>query len=292
MIIDDNLNWNNHVNYISKKIAKGIGISIKARHYLDKDTLLSLYNTFIYPYLTYGNIVWGGTFKYSLDKLYILQKYAVRIISHVNWRHHSEPLFKALAILTIKDIQKYVTAQFMYRSHNSLLPPIFGNFFTQYYDINDHDTRQKKTFTSTHSHPQRLTSGIGWRGIRRNGMFIFNQIITLNVPLDTSLPVVKYNFKRLPNMVKYAMIWFHNHMIDNTPNINQFQHNIVDNINTYMSIFSYFVVFFAAMPAPAPTVLLNILWSETEIGTHKPIWLLVPFVTYTLWHQLLVLVLI
>ena len=87
----------------------------------------------------------GGTFKYSLDKLYILQKRAVRIISHVNWRHHSEPSFKELGILTIKDIHKYVTAQFMYRSHNSLLPPIFGNFVTQNYDIHDHDTRQKKT---------------------------------------------------------------------------------------------------------------------------------------------------
>ena len=72
-----------------KKIAKGIGILVKARHYLDKDTLLSLYNTFIYPYLTYCNIVSDGTFKYNLDKLYILQKKAVRIISHVNWRHQS-----------------------------------------------------------------------------------------------------------------------------------------------------------------------------------------------------------
>ena len=106
--------------------------------------------------------------------------------------NHGEPLFKELGILTIKDIHRYVTAQFMYRSHNSLLPPIFGNFFTQNYDIHDHDTRQKK-----HLHPQRFTSEIGRRGIRRNGMFIFNQIITLNVPLDTSLPVFKYNFKRL-----------------------------------------------------------------------------------------------
>ena len=39
IIINDNLNWKNHVNYISNKIAKGIGILIKARHYLDNDTL-------------------------------------------------------------------------------------------------------------------------------------------------------------------------------------------------------------------------------------------------------------
>ena len=26
------------------------------------------------------------------------------------------------------------------------------------------------------------------------------------------------------NIIKYAMIWCHSHMINNTPNINQFQH--------------------------------------------------------------------
>ena len=97
------------------------------------------------------------------------------------------------------------------------------------------------------------------------------------------------------NIIKYAMIWCHSHMINNTPNINQFQHN---NFTTYIHICLSFHIlllfsfFFSAMLAPAPTVLLNIRWSETEIGTHKPIWLLVPFVTYTLWYQLLVLVLI
>ena len=56
------------------KIAKGIWIFIKARHYRYKHTLLSLYNTFIYPYSAYSNIVWGGTFKNDLVKLYLLQE--------------------------------------------------------------------------------------------------------------------------------------------------------------------------------------------------------------------------
>ena len=84
VIIDEKLTWRNHVNYISTKIAKGIGILIKARFCLSKETLVSLYYTFIYPYLTYCNSVWGDLFLYNLNRLHVLQKKFVRMISYAN----------------------------------------------------------------------------------------------------------------------------------------------------------------------------------------------------------------
>ena len=57
VIIDNKLTWKDHINYISGKMARGIGVIIKARNYLNKDTLLSLYYSFIYPYVTYCNQV-------------------------------------------------------------------------------------------------------------------------------------------------------------------------------------------------------------------------------------------
>ena len=58
VIIDNKLNWKEHIAYIADKLSRGIGMIIKARHYLNKDALLSLYYGFIYPYLTYCNQVW------------------------------------------------------------------------------------------------------------------------------------------------------------------------------------------------------------------------------------------
>ena len=42
--------------HISKKIAKGIGIILKARKVFDNVTLFSLYYAFIYPYLNTKNV--------------------------------------------------------------------------------------------------------------------------------------------------------------------------------------------------------------------------------------------
>ena len=60
VIIDSNLTWKQHIMYISGKIAKGNGIIKKARKVIDKETLVTLYHHFIYPYLCYCSHDWGS----------------------------------------------------------------------------------------------------------------------------------------------------------------------------------------------------------------------------------------
>ena len=59
IVIDKTISWEPHSNYIRKKIAKRIGIISKAKQYLKKATLLTLYNSLILPYLSYDLEVWG-----------------------------------------------------------------------------------------------------------------------------------------------------------------------------------------------------------------------------------------
>ena len=66
VLIDNKLNRKDHISYISSKIARGLGMIIKARNYLNKDGLVNLYYSFIYPYLTYCNHIWSSTYKTNL----------------------------------------------------------------------------------------------------------------------------------------------------------------------------------------------------------------------------------
>ena len=80
VIIDNQLNWFEHIKYISRKITKCIGVIIKARKSFYTDTLLSLYNTLIFPYISYCIHVWGTAAEIHIKKIHILQKKIVRII--------------------------------------------------------------------------------------------------------------------------------------------------------------------------------------------------------------------
>ena len=91
VVIDNKLNWKDHIMHIAGKISRGIGMIIKARDYLNKDSLLALYNAFIYPYITYCNHIWGATYKSNLTRLVTLQNKIVRIICHVKPRESCKP---------------------------------------------------------------------------------------------------------------------------------------------------------------------------------------------------------
>ena len=84
VIIDDKLNWSYHIKAIKNKIAKGIGVIFKARRYLNQKTLITLYYSFVYPYVHYGILAWGKTYNVHLDPLIKMQKRAVRVISSSN----------------------------------------------------------------------------------------------------------------------------------------------------------------------------------------------------------------
>ena len=51
VILDDKLKWTQHISYIKNKIAKGMGIILKAKKVLKNTDICQLYNSFVFPYL-------------------------------------------------------------------------------------------------------------------------------------------------------------------------------------------------------------------------------------------------
>ena len=68
MLLDENLCWKEHINYVENKIAKNIDLLYKAKPYIDKHSLLSLYHSYIHSYISYGNIALGSTTRTNLKK--------------------------------------------------------------------------------------------------------------------------------------------------------------------------------------------------------------------------------
>ena len=59
VLIDDNLNWKNHVDEISKKISSGIVALKRRRPFVSLDTAKEIYNSLI-PHFDYCYTVWDG----------------------------------------------------------------------------------------------------------------------------------------------------------------------------------------------------------------------------------------
>ena len=119
------------MSYLCKQISKTIGMFFRSRFYLSSKINLTLYYSLIYPYITYCNSTWSSTYISNLNKIYYLQKRAVRAITNSDHRAHSAPLFSKLGILVIYQLNTFQIAKFMYYYHNNLLPLLFFNLFLQ-----------------------------------------------------------------------------------------------------------------------------------------------------------------
>ena len=69
LVVDDALTWSQHIDYISTKIARGVGILKRTRSFLPEQYLLTLYLSMIEPYFRYCNIVLGQCNETLLDRL-------------------------------------------------------------------------------------------------------------------------------------------------------------------------------------------------------------------------------
>ena len=142
----EHLCWKDHISAVASKISKSIGIISKSRYYLSQKLLFMLYYSLIYPYLYYGNIIWGSTYHTNLYRLRILQKRIVRIITNSNYDAHTLPLLHQYSILRLDDIHSLQLGLFMYSIENSLYANTFLNMFFKNSQFHSYPTRHSTNF--------------------------------------------------------------------------------------------------------------------------------------------------
>ena len=141
ILIDSHLTWKEHVNNICFKISRVIGVLNRLKSILPLQILVNLYNTMILPYLTYCNIIWGNCASYLLQRLFLLQKRAIRVITKSFYLAHTDQLFYKLKILKIHDLYRLQVASFMFSYSKNILPEHFNEFFVLNSSVNNYSTR-------------------------------------------------------------------------------------------------------------------------------------------------------
>jgi len=151
IMIDSGLTWQIHIDSLSKKISRSIGLLYKIRPFVNKNILKMLYYSLIFSHLSYAIEIWGSADNIHLNRLFILQKRAVRILSQLNMRvRHdeyllipSDPLFFIMEILKIHDIFKLRIVKFIFNCLIKNIPSNFYSWFILTNTIHNYNTRSK-----------------------------------------------------------------------------------------------------------------------------------------------------
>ena len=141
ILIDNNLSWKNHIDHISSKVSKGIGMIARLRHLVPLATLLNIYRSLIEPYISYGLIAWGQAANIQLNKVLISQKRALRLMYFVDSKAHSAPLFIHSRILPVTMLYYHLVSSLMHDINNHRVPYNISLLFTHSEQVHHHFTR-------------------------------------------------------------------------------------------------------------------------------------------------------
>ena len=122
--LDENVSWKPHISILSNKISKYSGILNILKHYLPLYIKMMLYCSLVNSHLIYRILVWG----YECHRLEKIQKRIIAIITVSKYNVHTEPLFKALDLLKLKNMLNVSTLKFYYRYLHDNLPVYFYSF--------------------------------------------------------------------------------------------------------------------------------------------------------------------
>ena len=173
ILIDSDLTWQKHINYIYNKLVKFTSIFYKIRTKLPRAILRIIYFAFVHSHILYGVEVYGNTSANHLSKLKVLNNKLLRILQHRPIRTHTCELYKTYNTLPADLLHEYQIVLFMHRYmyHKNELPAIFHEYFDENKTVHDYNTRQKRDL-----HFYTVNSELGKKCIKHKGSRLWNRL--------------------------------------------------------------------------------------------------------------------
>ena len=144
VMIDDKLDWHNHIEKITKKITSGIGALKRIMHLIPASTLHLIYQALIKPHFHYCDIVWGNSGKTVRDKLQKLQNRAPCVLTFSNYDADTTELLELLGWKNLARQQEIHKATMMLRCLHRLAPEyLYSKFMWRdsAYDLRDSENK-------------------------------------------------------------------------------------------------------------------------------------------------------
>ena len=162
VIIDEKLNWKEHVSLVCSKLNKCIAVLYRASFCVGYEALLTIYNSLFLPHLMYCSEIWGNTCKTALNQIFFLQKRAIRIVHSVGRIAHTCNLFHKSKALKFFDIVKFKSLILMYNAKLSLLPCNIQSYFK----FNNTTTRQQGLFSHISCRTTKKSHCLSIKGVK------------------------------------------------------------------------------------------------------------------------------
>lgn len=132
--IDIKLTWEDHINALCGKLSRNVYAIRKIKRTVNQQAAVTTYFSLFHSLLLYGILAWGNAAHTHLQRVFIIQKSAIRSIVNAKWDDSCRPLFISLRIMSLFSIIVYQNILYIKQNINK---------YTTHEEIHQHDTRNK-----------------------------------------------------------------------------------------------------------------------------------------------------
>lgn len=173
VVLDPQLGFHNHVDYICKKIGKKIGYFRRISHNLSQWTKNIIYNTIIFPHFSYCISILFSCNKTDISRLQILQNKVMRIILNCDKTTSIRCMLHRLGWLSVDKMVEKATMCLIFKITKNILPSYLRNFLSKRSDIHSYSTRTREHFNTNYTKLSMVKKSLFY-----NGTCIFNNLPT------------------------------------------------------------------------------------------------------------------
>jgi len=187
LIINENLNWKEHMNMLTKKIRSSLGCVIRVKPYLTTEAMLTLYHSLILSHLRYCITSWCFGNTQTINQLQRMCNKFIRAIYNVKRRGSIKEVMAKNELLTIKQLYDSEIAILMYRFQKNDLPDAFQDIFQL-------KTTQMRTRSNSQITPSSFRTKTSQQSIKFIGPKIWNDLPN-EIKNSKSLKIFKNKLK-------------------------------------------------------------------------------------------------
>ena len=181
--IDKNMKWETHIGELCKKLSRALFVIKSLKLLVHPDVLKNCYFAYFHSLLIYGLEIWGHAPDYLFQKVFKLQKQAIRLLCNEHYRASCRELnlFEYINILPLPALYIYQITLFIKKN-----PQHFANSV----QTHDHYTRNKNLYT-----PFKHRTTAYEKGPLYSGQKLFNSLPDQLKNVE-SLPLFKTYLKK------------------------------------------------------------------------------------------------
>ena len=195
VVIDDTLNWHEHISTITKKFNIINARLRKLRNTTPLELRVKLYNSICTPVLDYASTVWGSFAQNVTNKIQRMEHIAARTLSgnydFINVR--GSTLMTQLNMSSFQNRYKYFLSLLTYKAIHGLVPDHIANNIIFSYEVSQ---RHLRSFNNMHLYKPKPTCELFKKSFAFAGPSQWN-ILPLQLKESSSVGTFKHLYKTI-----------------------------------------------------------------------------------------------